>query len=88
MRARTHPAPPSRFFSSSISLACRFSTAASDNTSLTMALFTTRFARQAKRSVLWLSSMWQKAGVMAQMMAVLALPPRDGCRMRVSFESR
>lgn len=27
-------------------------------------------------------------GVMAQMMAVLAFPPSEGCRMRVSLESR
>lgn len=74
--------------SSSISRACRLSTAASESTSLTVALLTTRLARQAKRNVLWLSSAWTSAGVMAQMMAVLALPPSEGCRMRVSLLSR
>lgn len=29
-----------------------------------------------------------RTGVIAHMMAVLALPPRDGCRMRVSLLSR
>ena len=52
------------------------------------ALLTTRLALQAKRSVLWLSSTCTAAGVMLQMMAVLALPPREGCRMRVSLLSR
>jgi hypothetical protein len=47
-------------------------------TSLTTALLTTRFARHAKRSVLWLSSEWHIAGVMAQITDVLALPPSDG----------
>ena len=52
------------------------------------ALLTTRLALHAKRSVLWLSSTCTAAGVMLQMMAVLALPPREGCRMRVSLLSR
>ena len=52
-----------------------------------MALLTTRFARHAKRRVLWLSSWCTWAGVMLQMMAVFALPPSDGCRMRVSLLS-
>ncbi len=89
VRGATHPPPLAARTrrSSSISLAWRLSTAASDSTSLTMALFTTRLARQAKRSVLWLSSPCTTAGVMLQMMAVLALPPSDGCRMRVSLLS-
>lgn len=48
----TYPVPSSMRRRSSISLACRFSTAASDSTSFTVALFTTRLARHAKRSVL------------------------------------
>jgi hypothetical protein len=58
------------------------------HTSLTVALLTTRLARQAKRSVECDSSACTAAGVTAQMMAVLALPPSEGCRMRVSLESR
>ena len=81
------PLAASTLRSSSISLAWRLSTAASDSTSLTVALLMTRLARQAKRSVLWLSSTCIVAGVMLQMMAVLAFPPREGCRMRVSLLS-
>ena len=84
----THPDPCSMYRSSSISRAWRLSTAASDSTSFTVALLTTRLARQAKRSVLCVSSACWAAGVTAQMMAVLALPPNEGCRMRVSLESR
>lgn len=47
-----HPVPSSMRRSSSISCACRLSTAASDSTSFTVALLTTRLARHAKRSVL------------------------------------
>ncbi len=57
-------------------------------TSLTTALLTIRLAREAKRSVEWDSSTCGAAGVTLQMMAVLALPPSDGCRMRVSLLSR
>lgn len=74
--------------SSSISRAWRLSTAASESTSFTVALLTTRLARQAKRSVLCVSSTCGAAGVTAQMMAVRALPPSAGCRMRVSLLSR
>lgn len=86
--ASPHPLSAKRRLSSSISLVCRFSTAASDSTSLTIALLITRLARHAKRSVLWLSSTWQSAGVIAQMMAVFALPPSEGWRIRVSLLSR
>jgi hypothetical protein len=83
-----HPLAARTFRSSSISLAWRFRTAASDTTSFTIALLTTRLARQAKRRVLWLSSWWRAAGVMLQMMAVFAFPPKDGCRILVSLLSR
>ena len=86
--SNTHPLAARTRRKSSISLAWRLSTAASLSTSLTIALFTTRFARQAKRRVLDDSSAWIAAGVIAQIMAVLAFPPRLGCRMRVSLESR
>jgi hypothetical protein len=69
----THPPLAARALRSSwISCAWRLSTAASDSTSFTTALLTTRLARHAKRSVLWLSSTWHAAGVTLQMMAVLA----------------
>ena len=78
-----------------LTLACRKQTSpVCDNgircdchTSLTTALLTIRLAREAKRSVEWDSSTCGAAGVTLQMMAVLALPPSDGCRMRVSLLS-
>lgn len=87
MMGRAHPLAASTRLSSSISFAWRFRTAASETISFTMALFTTRLALHAKRSVLWLSSWCRAAGVMLQMMAVLAFPPKEGCRILVSLLS-
>jgi hypothetical protein len=50
-------------------------------------LVTTFFAQFANKSVFLDCSMWQCAGLIVQMMAVLALPPKEDCNMRVSFES-
>jgi hypothetical protein len=50
-------------------------------------LLTTFFARCANSSVLLLSSKCAAARVIMQMMAVRALPPKAGWRMRVRFES-
>ena len=64
-----------------------FTNALSDITTLTCALVTTSFAQVANKRVFLDCSIWLLAGLIVQMMAVLALPPNDGCSMRVSFES-
>ena len=55
--------------------------------SLTSGLFSMFLARVANLRVEIVSSMNPLAGVMVQMMAVLALPPSEGCKILVSFES-
>ena len=45
-------------------------------------------ARAAKRSVLWLSSVCQFAGVTLHTIVDRALPPSEFCRMRVIFDER
>lgn len=82
------PIMPSWALRPSISFCCLLRRAASDRTSLTVALLTTLLARLANLRVLWLSSVWMAAGVMLQMIAVLAFPPSDGWRILVSLESR
>lgn len=68
---------------------CRcFTSALSDITTLTCALMATCFAQLANRRVFRDCSMWLRAGLIVQMMAVLAFPPKKGCSMRVSLESR
>lgn len=59
----------------------------SDITTLTCALVVTCFAQQAKRRVFLVCSTWLRAGLKVQIMAVLELPPKEGCSMRVNLES-
>ena len=67
---------------------CKCLTSAlSDMTTLTWAFVTTSFAQLPNNRVFLDCSIWLVAGLSVQMMAVLALPPKDGCNMRVSFES-
>jgi len=47
----------------------------------------TSFAQVAKKRVLRDCSTWLSAGLMVQIMAVLAFPPRESCNIRVNFES-
>ena len=78
-------------FSSASSLAssrCKCLTRAlSDMTTLTCALVATSLAQQANRRVFLDCSTWLLAGLMVQIMAVLAFPPREDCNIRVSLES-
>lgn len=64
-----------------------FTNALSDKTMLTFALVATSFALVANDKVFLDCSIWLRAGLIVQMMAVLALPPKDDCSIRVSFES-
>lgn len=64
-----------------------FTNAFSDITTLTCALVLTCLAQLAKRRVFLDCSTWLCAGLMVQIMAVLAFPPREFCNIRVSFES-
>lgn len=64
-----------------------FSRALSDITTLIRAFVVTSFAQHANKRVFFVSSTWLLAGLRVQMIAVLALPPKHGCRIRVSFES-
>lgn len=64
-----------------------FTNALSDITMLTFALVDTSFALVANDKVFLDCSIWLRAGLIVQMMAVLALPPKDDCSIRVSFES-
>lgn len=74
-------------FSSLASSFCRCLTSAfSDITTLTWALVLTCLAQLAKRSVFLDCSTWLRAGLMVQIIAVLALPPKEFCSMRVSLE--
>jgi hypothetical protein len=57
-------------------------------TTLTWAFVTTSFAQLANNNVFLDCSVWLRAGLIVQIIAVLALPPREGCNIRVSFESR
>lgn len=57
-------------------------------TSLTSGLLQMVLARLANLRVEWVSSTKALAGVTVQMMAHRALPPKDGCKIRVSLESR
>ena len=76
-------------FSNLASSLCRcFTSALSDTTTLTWALVATCFAQLANERVFLDCSMWLLAGLIVQIMAVLALPPKKGCKMRVSLESR
>lgn len=56
-------------------------------TTFTCALVWTCLAQFAKWSVFLDCSTWVWAGLMVQIIAVLALPPKEVCSMRVSFES-
>nr|GLL48814.1 hypothetical protein Itr_chr15CG03340 [Ipomoea trifida] len=64
-----------------------FTNALSDITTLTRALVATCLAHVANKRVFLDCSTWVCAGLIVQMMAVLALPPNECCRMRVSLES-
>lgn len=64
-----------------------FTSALSDTTTFTWALVTTSLAQLAKKSVFLDCSTWIWAGLMVHMMAVLALPPKEDCNIRVNFES-
>lgn len=64
-----------------------FTSVLSDTTTLTCALVVTSLAQLANKSVFLDCSTWLRAGLMVQMMAVLALPPKEDCNIRVSFES-
>ena len=64
-----------------------FTSALSDITTLTCAFVTTSFAQVANRRVFLDCSIWVWAGLIVQIMVVLALPPREDCNIRVSFES-
>jgi hypothetical protein len=57
------------------------------HTMLMWAVLVTSLARVAKESVLRDCSTWLWAGLIVQIMAVLALPPSECCKIRVSFES-
>ena len=57
-------------------------------TILTFAVFVTSLAHVAKNKVFLDCSTCVRAGLMVQMMAVLAFPPKESCKIRVSFESR
>jgi len=59
----------------------------SDITTLTLALVVTSLAQLANKRVFLVCSTWLLAGLMVQMIAVLALPANEDCSMRVSFES-
>mmetsp|Transcript_472 Transcript_472/g.1027 ORF Transcript_472/g.1027 Transcript_472/m.1027 type:complete len:215 (-) Transcript_472:551-1195(-) len=61
-------------------------TSASERTSLTRTVLTIVIARLAKRSVCEVSSACSADGLTVAMTAVRALPPRLGCRIRVSLE--
>lgn len=69
------------------SLCSFFTSALSDTTTLTRALVVTSLAQLANRRVFLDCSTWDRAGLIVQIMAVLALPPKEDCSMRVSFES-
>lgn len=69
------------------SLCSCFTSVLSETTTLTCALVVTSLAQLAKRSVFLDCSTWIRAGLMVQMMAVLAFPPKEDCNIRVSFES-
>lgn len=56
-------------------------------TMLTWAVFVTSLAQVAKCRVFRDCSTWLCAGLMVHIIAVLAFPPRESCRIRVSFES-
>jgi len=56
-------------------------------TSLTSGLFWIVFALIANFNVLWVSSWKSPDGVIVQIIAVLAFPPNDGCKILVNFES-
>jgi hypothetical protein len=58
------------------------------NTSFISGLLRILFALLANFIVFLLSSMWPEAGVTVQIMQVLAFPPSEFCRIRVSLESR
>lgn len=66
---------------------CRFTRASSRRScsaspvvsSLTIALLPIRFARCAKRSVLWVSVMLRVLGEMLAIITVLEFPPRESC---------
>ena len=79
------------FLNSFCSLANSFcnclTSALSDITTLTCALVATSLAQLANKRVFLVCSTWLRAGLMVQMIAVLALPPNEDCSMRVSFES-
>lgn len=65
-----------------------FTKALSDITTLTCAFVLTSFAQVANKRVFLDCSTWLRAGLKVQMIAVLALPPKDGWSIRVSLESR
>lgn len=56
-------------------------------TMLTLAVFVTSFAQVAKNRVFLDCSTCVRAGLIVQMIAVLAFPPKESCKIRVSFES-
>lgn len=56
-------------------------------TMLTFAVFVTSFAQVAKNRVFLDCSTCVRAGLIVQMIAVLAFPPKESCKIRVSFES-
>jgi hypothetical protein len=56
-------------------------------TILTFAVFVTSFAQVAKNRVFLDCSTCARAGLIVQMIAVLAFPPKESCKIRVSFES-
>jgi hypothetical protein len=47
----------------------------------------TSFAQVAKNRVFLDCSTCVRAGLIVQMIAVLAFPPKESCKIRVSFES-
>ena len=56
-------------------------------TIFTFAVFVTSFAQVAKNRVFLDCSTCVRAGLIVHMIAVLAFPPKESCKIRVSFES-
>lgn len=81
------PALFNSFSSLATSFCSFFTNVLSDITRLTCALVVTSLAQLANKRVFLDCSTWRRAGLNVQMMAVLALPPKEFCSMRVNLES-
>lgn len=75
------------FFKKPISFRYCFKSASSERTSFNSGLLVIFLALLANLSVENDSSIKRVVGVIVQMIAVLAFPPRAGCKIRVSLES-